>query len=213
MLKIDMPELPLTASLIATAPPEQSEAPVSKLMAERQALVGSLVVHGMISEEFSRSGALDRFAIDETLGRDALPHILIGDEYGGAHHLPTITGLDVEGRQVFSTVSNPDSHKKRSDYRSAQRVQKSGVFEAKNVLITDRTGNAVRKAAGSKFFPNEWTSQDVLEAIIATAGQPPIQHTPDTRSYTHAAHVGGVNVVAYTDDLTGKIVAARPERK
>ena len=172
-----------------------------------------MVRHGLISEEFSQSGALEAFSIDRTLGRDALPHILIGDEYGGTHHLPTIIGLGIDGRQIASTVINPNNpNKKRSDYRAAQKIQENGVYEARIVKITDGTGQVMEKAKGSSFFPNEWTTQDVLEAVISVSQQPG-EHHPTRRAFTHTAKIKGVTVIVNTDDLTGKIVAARPGRK
>jgi hypothetical protein len=197
---------------VAQPLPQQTEVQSGRLAAERQALVGSMVQHGLISEDFSRSGAIEAFSMDESLGWDALPHILVGDKYGGAHHLPTIVGLGVEGTQVYSTFVKPESPKKdRNYYKRSQGVRDNGVFEAKNVRISDETDRVMEKAHGSTFFPNEWTTQQVLEAIIATSQQPGT-HNPDRHSRTHVGNVEGVTVTVITDDFTGKIVAAKPGR-
>ncbi len=207
-----MPETLLSPALMSQ-PNIEHETIDKNLLTERRVLVDSMVQQRLVSEEFSRSGALDDFSIDETLGRDALSHILIGDDYGGGHHLPTIIELGVDGRQVASTVINPDNpNKNRAYYRGAQRVKENGVFTPKIFNITDSLGRVLEKTSGSNFFPNEWTTQEVLEAIVETSKQPG-EHNPDRRAYIHNSEVNGVRVIVNTDDFTGKIVAARPGRK
>ena len=170
-----------------------------------------MVARKLISQSFSDSGILDLFSLDEAKGRDALPHILIGDEYGGAHHLRTIDELEVEGRQVASTIARPVKSKRPSYYRQAQKVQDNGVFRAKVVRIKGADGNLMEKETGSIFFPDEWTTQELLESVVEVS-KTPGEHNPDTRAYTHKGTSRGVPMIVNTDDTTGKIVAARPER-
>ncbi len=52
----------------------------------------------------------------------------------------------------------------------------------------------------------------MLEAIIEV-GQEPGTHNADSHAFTHKGVVKEVPMTVNTDDFTGKIVAARPERK
>lgn len=191
----------------------ETTAPKNEMAAERERLVAAMVEKNLISKEFSESGALEAFEMNQASGVDAMRHILIGDETGGAHHLATILDLEIEGRQISAPIANPDKPNKGLDkYRKEQEMRPNGVYRAKGVLITDSAGQVFNKEGGSHFFPDSWTAQDVLEAAITVSKMPPSEHHPDFRSYTHKGEVKGVKVSVHVDDMTGKIRAAFPRR-
>jgi hypothetical protein len=197
---------PIKSAHIAT-PMTEVVTSERSLARERQAFTNSLLEAGAISQEFVDSGALEQFSLNEQLGRDALPHILVGDEYGGAHHLPSILDSGADTQAVATILGS----KKMRHYRSSQRVRENGVYELRKVVINSKDGESVTKVAGSAFFPNEWTTQEVLEAIIAVSQKDGV-HNPDNHAYGHEGEINGVRMVVNTDDFTRKIVAARPLR-
>ena len=170
----------------------------------------SLVEKGLISEEFYQSGAVDSFFVDKKTGAAALLHILIGDEYGGAHHLPTILALEIPGREVASIIFDPENpNKSQSEFRKAQKAKLSGVFRAMHIEIADNDGTMLSKDKGSSMFPNEWNTQRVVESLIHVSKMP--GELDEVRgSVVHVAEVDGVKLRVITDSNTGKIITGFP---
>jgi len=198
--------LPSRASLVEAAPSvtEQADFGPSHLGL-------SLVEKGLISEEFFQSSAMEQFNYDEATGTDALSHILIGDETGGAHHLPSLLALGVDGRTIASMISDPARPDKRqSHFRKEQKVKPDGTYKALHIAVRGQDGIEYRKLNGSTMFPNEWNTQKVLESILA-ASDVPGTHDPIRESYAHLAEVDGVKVTVWTDDKTGKIITGFPK--
>jgi hypothetical protein len=199
------------AEAIHMAQTEQTLPTVEAAEFERQHFALSLAEKGLVSEEFYHSGALDRFGSDEATGIDALSHILIGDDEGGAHHLSTIMALDIRGRTIASTLAEEARpHKTQAQLRGEQRVGHNGVFRANQVVIDGVNGVAYQKLRGSTMFPNEWSTQQVLESIVAAADSPGT-YNPARESFTHVSEINGVSIQAITDAKTGKIITACPK--
>ncbi|MEI9913811.1 MAG: EndoU domain-containing protein [Candidatus Saccharibacteria bacterium] len=209
----------MTELLNQTAPPQVFEQPFAgeQLPApsyERQKLLLGMVDKGLISESFYSSGAAESFVIDEETKVDAIAHLLIGDEYGGAHHLPSLLELGSGDITIASTIAARDGSVKHATpgrLRQDQKLGGNGVFKALEVSIKDREGNTVRKDGGSTMFPLEWSTQDVLEAVIATS-QTEGTAIEGQDINKHLAEVNGVKVVAITDAMSGKIISAYPRR-
>lgn len=198
---------------IHAAQAEQMPPAVEAAEFERQHFALSLVEKGLISDEFYRSGALDRFGSDEATGGDALSHILIGDELGGMHHLPTVMELGIQGRTVSSLVGDANRPKvSYSKFRREQRVKDSGAYRALGVEIQGPDGTKFSKLEGSSMFPNDWTTEKVLQSIVTVADTPG-KHDPERKSLFHEAEVDGVKVRVVTDEKTGKIITASPKQK
>jgi len=173
----------------------------------------SLAESGLVSREFVQSGALDRFGSDEPTGANALTHILIGDEDGGAHHLPTLLALGIEGRTIASRISDPARPDiTLAQFRKDQTVKPNGAFRALHVAVKGQDGVDYGKLGGSSMFPSEWSTQKVLESVIATADTAG-KHDPVRESYAHSAEVDGVKIRVITDDKTGKVITAFPDVK
>jgi len=173
-----------------------------------------MVDKGLISESFYSSGAAESFVIDEETQIDALAHLLIGDEYGGAHHLPTLMELGSSDVIIASSIVVDESrgrHKTPARLRKDQKIDGNGVFKVLDVSVKDGEGNIVRKDGGSTMFPLEWSTQEVLEAVIATS-QTEGKAIEGQDLNKHLTEVNGVKVVAITEATSGKIVSAYPRR-
>lgn len=190
------------------------------LKQQRDAFVENMVNTGVMSEEFAKSGVLDRFAYDVPHEVDSLMHILVGDKTGGLHHLRTVMDLGVEDREVSSELydaNRPD--RGVSSFKKEQKVLSSGVYGANNVaIIVD--GIRYRKlttsddkdiSSGSNMFPNEWTAQDVLAAVLQVADEPPIEGANNgLPTQIHDGHVNDVRIRVITDKANGEILTAFP---
>jgi hypothetical protein len=175
---------------------------------EREQLLLEMVEKGLLSEEFYTSGAADKFAIDEETQQDAIRHILIGDMNGGAHHLPTLVELEA-GRNVTvaSMLPRPEPIKNLGLLRYQQGIRDNGTFRAKDVRIADDDGYVLRKSRGSIMFPNDWTTQHVLESVLRVSSNPAKN---SGELYRHTATVDDVKITVLTDPETSKIVSAFP---
>jgi hypothetical protein len=191
---------------------------IESLRLEREAFTDNLLVNGCITEEFAFSDAkLDRFALDPATGTDAMKHLLIGDSTGGCHHLRTVIDLGVEGRTVASEVYDPGRPERETGrYVREQKVKKNGVFGA-NIIDIEESGITYRKIGGkekngSSMFPNEWSTQEVLQAILEVADMPPKSTSEmGLRSFNlHDAKINGVRIRVVTDKESNKIITASP---
>jgi hypothetical protein len=170
-----------------------------------------LVGNGLVSKEFYTSGKMDAFELNEMTGKDSLTHLLVGDGRGGGHHLPTMMALETKGVTVASQVHDPKNPGVGTDdFRRRQEVRRNGSYQALQVEVTDpRTGRGMKKLGGSSMFPNEWSTQDVLEAVVQVS-RTKGKYDEVRRSNTHQATVNGVTIRAATDKKTGKILTAYP---
>jgi hypothetical protein len=184
----------------------------------RTHLVGALVTKQLISADYAASGALDSFHIDGLTDSDSLRHILIGDQNGGAHHLPTIIGLEVEGRTIASKYArgvNPGNSESyypgRKDYQDDQAVQINGVYKAKDVQIT-KDGKKLEKLSGSTMFPDTWNVEKVLEAVkeVGRTEQLDAKNIGQVSLTMHRGEVDGVDIKVTKHAKSGKIVTAFP---
>jgi hypothetical protein len=201
-----------TTPQFAEEQPAQPES-VNTMEFARQQLLLKLVDAGLITKEFYASGVAEEFAVDEALHRDALTHMLVGDETGGVHHLPTLIALGVDNVIVASVINDPLNPKKPlRRFRREQRIRENGVFVAKDVQIKGADGSIYKKDGGSAMFPSEWSTQQVLETVLATS-QTLGQVDEDRATTFHAAEINGVKVIAITDNKTGKIITGFPRRE
>lgn len=79
---------------------------LEEMKQRRSEFANSLVEHGQMDREFIESGALDKFEMSPELG-DGLRHMLIGDKWGGFHHLPSVVELSIPGRVAASKIDDP----------------------------------------------------------------------------------------------------------
>jgi hypothetical protein len=185
---------------------------MSPLQLERQQLSLALVDKNLIPGELYESGALENFAIDEATQTDALKHLLTGDENGGAHHLPTLIELGVENVSIASMIQPQESLKRQMSpglLRKEQKIKENGTFKALDIRVSDTNGNTLRKVGGSTMFPNEWSTQQVIESILQ-ASQVPGEEVEDKNITRHTSKINGVKIVAVTDNKTGKILTGYP---
>lgn len=167
---------------------------------QRLAFVSDLVSQKLITPEFSESGVLDYFRLDATSG-DALKHILVGNEQGGSHHVPTMFALDSEA-VVESTLDQPNTIP-AGRFRYNQRVRKNREFG-----VYDVVSHGKLKPGLTSMFPNEWSTQTVIEAIaesLALPGRP----LDERGTIVHEKKVGGVKVRTITD-LDGLVITSSP---
>jgi hypothetical protein len=173
------------------------------LTAQREHFTEQLVEKGMISQEYASSGALDSFGMNEQSCSDALVHVLVGDGRGGGHHLRTMVEM---GNNTAASVIQTRDNRPYNKLKAEQSVRPSGVFRARYVQL-----NGNRKQGISAMFPNEWSTEDVLRAIVGTAYTPPLEHDFERSSYVHISEVNGVRVRVVTDEKSGKIITAAPK--
>jgi hypothetical protein len=176
------------------------------LTENRADFVNQLVACDVISTELEASGALDRFIIDPQADYDALSHILIGDEQGGAHHLQTIMIMNVPDRMIASQLTGS---KTLSDGKLQRRqaVQADGTFHPRQIVIDGK-----EKMLGSAMFPNEWSTENVIESLLAVSMLAPSQHDRERGTFIHEGIVGGVGIRVICDEKTGKIVTGFPTK-
>ncbi len=188
-----------------------SESVISDARFNREEFSLNLVDKGLVSTEFYESGAMDAFDLDEKTGRDALTHLLVGDARDGGHHLPSMMQLEADGIAVASKIKDPDNPSRGvAFFRRDQQVRNNGTYEALHVEVSDpRTGRTLKKLGGSSMFPNEWSTQDVLQAVVDVSKSPG-QYDERRGSMQHQKKVHGVVIRAVTDKKTGKVITAHP---
>ncbi len=211
--------------IIEMPPEHESSSTISESEYNRQQFDLSLLKKGLISQKFYDSGKMNAFAVDENTGIYRLKHMLEGDETGGLHHLPTVIALGTEGRTVGSKIYNPaNPTKKRRDYRSEQKERENGVFQAYTVEVTSDDGEVYAKDHGSFMFPNEWSTQQVIESVIAATGENGVwEYDPQRDTTIHKAMINGVPVCAVTEGrptvtgpdsvIPGSIIGGWPLKK
>lgn len=169
------------------------------------AFIGRLVDKDLVSLDLIKSGDLEMFDKDTATEWDALAHILVGDENGGAHHLRTIMKLEVGGRQVGSKLRDKVEDPIDMALEDKQRIQKNGTYRPRLVRVEGKD-----KLEGSTMFPDEWPTEKVIKSIVATAKSVPTKHDLERSSYMHRQNIDGVRVNVVTDEKTGKIITASP---
>lgn len=192
-------------------PESQQPRSLQEMEHSRQQLVENMVGGGLMSQELADSGVLDTFIFDEPTGHDGLTHILIGDSAGGAHHLRTIVELNVPDRIIASRIVDPqDPSKSLGKLRQRQKIGQDGVYLAGHVDIGvgDKT---YEKPKGSSMFPDEWSSEHVINALLETSYKEPTKTNPAKNSATHVHEVDGVRLSVVTDLQTGKIITGFPQ--
>lgn len=192
--------------------PEQGPTDLELYEAHREHFARQLVESQMISQEFKDSGALEHFDISPEYGSDALIHTLVGDETGGAHHLPTAISIGREGVSFASVIADekrPD--KSAAKFRKEQKIRENGTFTVLNLHTVDAVGKTHKKEDKSSMFPNEWSTEEVLAAIVDTKTTGDRTETdPIRNSYKCTKEVQGVKVIAVVDAQTDKIITACP---
>ena len=172
----------------------------------------AMVEKGLISQEFYESGALERFNLNLDNGHDSLKHILIGSDRGGLHHLSSHVELGNKKTKIASSIGGfKKSSKPLSKHRSSQKIKENGVYRAGDIVISSHENQRFIKRAGSTMFPNDWSTQDVLEAILNVANQDGISvGGDDNMRIIHKSVVNGVNIEVITSSSNGKILTAFP---
>lgn len=192
---------------------------MNALLARREDFVSTLVQNGLVSQDFVETGIMNRFAIHPDNGLDALMHVLVGDMDGGAHHLATIASLGIAGRELACRIHKPESSdgwgKQYRKYRQEQQPKDSGTYKVLHVHIhglDHSTGEHITyaKSGGSSMFPDSWSTEQVLEALVAVADTEPTRHDEERHSFTHVAEVGGVKIQVVTNELDGRIITGCP---
>ncbi len=179
-----------------------------QIEASQSAFANVLQEQGLVSPELVDSGMIDMFARDDSVGMDTLEHILVGDEQGGGHHLRTMNDLGLEDRTVMSEI-NPGGDPERPIHKKLvreQSIRPNSAFRSRIVEIGDK-----QKVGGSAMFPNEWSTEDVINSIAAVALTPPAKHDLERLSFIHQGEVNGVRIQVVTSEATGKIITAAPK--
>jgi Bacterial EndoU nuclease len=170
---------------------------------------------GLISEDFYESGALDLFELNAKTGYDALKHILIGSNRGGLHHLPTNIEIGNVDTKISSSIGSFKlTSKPLSKHRSSQKIKDNGVYRAGDIVIETDDGNRHIKKAGSNMFPNDWTTQQVLESILLVAKEPGqlVGQEINNPRIIHRGNINDVNIEVITSPDTGNVITAFPIR-
>lgn len=191
----------------------EPDSSVDSMHESRNQFTNKLVDKGLIRQEFAQSGYLDRFNFDEQTGVDALKHILVGSSRGGLHHVPTLIGIDSGGAAVSSVISNASQPEKPlSRFIRAQRAEHGMSFKSESVQLGEGNGKSFYKDRGSTMFPNEWSTEKVISAIVHTANQPGLEYV-DYRNDIRVKHletIDNVRLTVITLKKTGKILSAFP---
>lgn len=206
--------------------------------AYREKFVRNLVESGLMTKAFAESGILAEFGYNPESGNDTLIHTLVGDSDGGAHHLPSVmkagpsntrikSWIGSEGRSpsesppdppyIVRPVWNYDKFKKK------QAEKPNGTFTVYGVITSDETGTIWPKRnkdanadpnlpAKSTMFPNHWSAEDVISAVVEAKTTPnSSRDNPERQSITHKKTVNGVKVITVVNDKNGKIITGNPE--
>jgi hypothetical protein len=180
---------------------------------QRELFALELFGKGLISADLYASSALEAFEYRVEGRPDALIHTLVGDDFGGGHHLATMLSLGLEDRLVASRIfstANPDV--KLRTYRQDQKVGQFGVYKAVHVELPSSIGSTKEKRRGSTMFPDEWLTQEVIEAIIEVSNLPG-KYNPKRNKDMHRGVAEGVDISVSTDPNTGRILNAFPIRR
>ncbi len=168
-----------------------------------------LAANGLLDENFETSEVANRFV------PGMLEHVLVGDHRGGAHHLPTLVALDKNGDStVASRIYDPSIPASREDQLFAARMKQgvltNGTFRP-DVLRIAVDGKTYKKAGIPSFFPNEWSTQQVIENIMAVANTEPVARNEERKNDVHEAVIDDV-LVRVIVGIGGKIVTTYPVR-
>ncbi len=189
---------------------ERPDIEINNIEIQREELSLALVEKHLISQAMYESGALDAFAIYSETQTDCLKHLLIGDENGGAHHLPTLLEVGDGNVTVGSMIQPQESLRRKltsGELRREQKVKDSGMFKVLDIRIKDKQGKILRKMGGSTMFPSEWSTEKVISSIIDITKIPGETRGDVTR---HVGEIDGVKIMAVTSNLTGKILTGFP---
>jgi len=210
----------LTRNRHADATREVSPDDAVRLLERRQRYLRALVDAGELSEEFAASGAANKFGLDINVKHntafDALSHILFGEKLGGFHHSRSVAAIDMPGRTVASSIYHPNdiNHSRASQYTTLsrrQQLQPNGTYRALDVTIQD-PGDPVPhiKAKATTVFPDAWSTEQVMRAIIAVAEGGPGDFNGRSATDIHRGIVDGVEIRVETRPEDGMIVGAYP---
>ncbi len=212
-------EAPLPTINHETRPFRRSENRTGQMEFKRANFVSSLREKRLISEDLINSGGLDLFLINPKVGYDGLIHILIGDRRGGAHHLPTILALEAEGRTIASKIYDPSRKTTRTGElmsrelqyelnKKDQQTRENGVYTCR-IVIFENDGKIYEKLFGSSMFPDTWSTEKVIKAILETYRNG--WKTVELDTIIHEATIDGVKIRVVSDARTGKIKTAMPK--
>lgn len=206
--------------------------------AYRENFTRKLIDSGLMTKAFAESGILGEFGYDEETGSDALIHTLVGDSEGGAHHLPSIMAAGPDNVSVKSWIGpngagpledpadppalvRPDwSYDK---FKSRQTKKANGTQVVLGVITSDQTGEIFHKYnKGESFnpnaptkttlFPNEWTAEDIVNALVETKDTAESKKVHDARqSVAYKKTVDGVKLSTVVSQKSGKIITGHPE--
>lgn len=175
------------------------------------ALIKSLHARGVISDSLAESGLLEtRFAPNRPRTPNSpyqvggLMHVLLGDANGGLHDVDTLydAGLAGVGHDT-KVVRISEKYAGKPDIRYGQPVDVDNDGEIDRVDL--------KVAKGKTQFPEDWTTDEVLLAIIDVSERPAEPQDPKRPSeFTY--HFGDFNGVQIrvVKDGEGKIVTAHP---
>ena len=134
------------------------------------------------------SADLKKLTSTEVFDKTAIEHIFIGtvnsNNKGSGYHYNMIS--DSKGQIIDGTRSKPD---------------KNGIYTA-NVEVSGR-----RKDAISSFYPDSWSPQDVVNAIVEARAD--ALKTGKMRGSYHVGYSNGIRIELYLDSKN-KVVTAYP---
>jgi hypothetical protein len=188
---------------------------LQELERQQAAFVEDLVQAGCVSAEYAQSGALDKFDVNPRTGKITLMHLFKGDMFGGIHHYRTYLELNIAGREVAAKIHDDQSETTLHQFRGIQTERPNGTYNLFHIRIQDVhpiTGQPVErlKVTGSTMFPDAWSAEDVLRAIVEVSQTTPTQSDTERMTHKHVGLVDGVKIQVITDAITGKIIAAFP---
>lgn len=197
-----------------TPTPTDYEVALLELKEARVKLLADLVSAGSISAEFAQSDVPERFEINPAKGKDAIKHILVGDHDGGLHHIRTMMELDVPNRSIYSIISDPKKPEKTpKQFERDQKIRQNDTAKPLGVLIDGTLKYDFKtkdKLCGSVLFPDSWSAEDVLCAVVLAVDNGEKEWDIERQSIVHTMDVEGVKVRAVTDLNTSKIITASP---
>lgn len=206
--------------------------------AYREEFVRTLIGSGLMTRAFAESGILSEFGYDPDTGSDALIHTLVGDSEGGAHHLPSIMAAGPDNVSIKSWIGSDGSSALESPadppalvrpdwtydkFKTRQTKKANGTQVVFGVITSDQTGEIFHKFnKGENFnpnaptkttlFPNEWSAEDIVSALVDTKNNAESIKVHDTRkSISHKKTVDGVKLSTVTSQKSGKIITGHPE--
>lgn len=177
------------------------------MLSANHLFMNKLVQKNLLDHEYASSTVSGKFLPGK------LEHILIGDMKGGAHHLPTLVAMNenqktIVASQIYDESKNIPRDKQQFSARLKQGILSNGVFRS-DVVKIGVDDIAYKKAGPTRFFPNEWSAQQVIDTIIKVADTPPKSFDKERKYYTHEAVIDGVKTrVITTSD--NRIITAYP---